>query len=158
MYVIVAINHFIKWIEVELAPKITFDRVIPFARKTFSLFGIPAILIIDNGKQFTRKKFKDFCLKWRIDLKFTLVYHPQSNGITKVTNKTILQGLKEHLDKAKENWEEESTIVLWAYHTTPRTSIGETPFSLTYGAEAVIPIEFQVLKTRMMQSGSPLTI
>ena len=27
------------------------------------------------------------------------------------------------------------------YRTTPRKSTGETPFSMTYGAEAVIPLE-----------------
>ena len=31
--------------------------------------------------------------------------------------------------------------VLWAYRTTPRRSTGETSFSLTYGAEAVIPVK-----------------
>ena len=28
---------------------------------------------------------------------------------------------------------------MWAYRTTPRKSTRETPFSLTYGTEAVIP-------------------
>ena len=32
--------------------------------------------------------------------------------------------------------------VLWTYRTTPRRSTGETTFSMTYGAEAVIPLEF----------------
>ena len=36
---------------------------------------------------------------------------------------------------------EELPHVLWTYRTTPRRSIGETPFSMTYGAEAVIPLE-----------------
>ena len=31
--------------------------------------------------------------------------------------------------------------MLWAYRTTPQRSTGETPFSMTYGAEAVIPME-----------------
>ena len=31
--------------------------------------------------------------------------------------------------------------VLWTYRTTPRRSTGETPFSMTYGAEAIIPLE-----------------
>ena len=31
--------------------------------------------------------------------------------------------------------------VLWAYKTTARTPIGEIPFNLTYGTQAVIPIE-----------------
>ena len=34
------------------------------------------------------------------------------------------------------------------YRTTPRRSTGETPFSLTYGAEAVIPLEIGFPTTR----------
>ena len=36
---------------------------------------------------------------------------------------------------------EELPHVLWMYRTTPRRSTGETPFSMTYGAEAVILLE-----------------
>ena len=52
-----------------------------------------------------------------------------------------MNGLKKRLDEAKGKWVEELPYVLWAYQTTPRRSIGETPFSMTYGAEAVIPLE-----------------
>ena len=43
---------------------------------------------------------------------------------------------------------EELPHVLWTYRTTPRRSTGETPFSMTYGAEAVIPLETGFLTTR----------
>ena len=36
---------------------------------------------------------------------------------------------------------EELSSILWAYRTTPRRSTRETPFSMTYGAEAVILVE-----------------
>ena len=36
---------------------------------------------------------------------------------------------------------EELPHVLWTYRTIPRRSTGETPFSMTYEAEAVIPLE-----------------
>ena len=44
---------------------------------------------------------------------------------------------------------EELPHILWIYRTTPRRSTGKTPFSMTYGAEAVIPLEtnFPTLKT-----------
>ena len=45
------------------------------------------------------------------------------------------------MDDAKGKWVEELSHVLWAYHTTPRRSIGEMPFSMTYVVEAVIPLE-----------------
>lgn len=88
--------------------KITFDRAISFCQKSiFIQFEVSTVLIADNRKQFTSKKFKDFYAIWRIDLRLTLVYHPQSNGITKVTNRTILQELEKHLDDAKKNWPKE---------------------------------------------------
>ena len=39
---------------------------------------------------------------------------------------------------------------MWTYRTTPQRSIGETPFSMSYGAEAVILIEtgFLTLRTQ----------
>ena len=51
---------------------------------------------------------------------------------------------------------EELPHVLWAYRTTPRRSIGETPFSMSYGAEAVIHIEtdFPTLKTQSFNPSS----
>ena len=44
---------------------------------------------------------------------------------------------------------EELPYVLWTYQTTPRRLIGETPFSMTYGDEVVIPLEtsFPTLRT-----------
>ena len=57
--------------------------------------------------------------------------------------------LKKRLDDAKGRWVEELPHVLWTYRTTPRRSTGETPFSMTYGAEVVIPLKmgFPMLKT-----------
>ena len=61
----------------------------------------------------------------------------------------IVNELKKRLDDAKEKWVEELPHVLWTYQTTPRRSIGETPFSMTYGVEVVIPLEtrFPTLRT-----------
>ena len=63
-------------------------------------------------------------------------------------NKVILSGLKKRLDDAKGKWVEELPHVLWMYRTTPRRSTGENPFSMTYGAEAVISLESGFPTTR----------
>ena len=57
--------------------------------------------------------------------------------------------LKKRLDDAKGRWVEELPHVLWMYRKTPRRLTGKTPFSMTYGVEAVIPVEtgFPTLKT-----------
>ena len=77
----------------------------------------------------------------------TLAY-PQGNGQVETINKVIVNGLKKRLDDAKGIWVEELPHVLWAYQTTPRRSTGETPFSMTYGAEAIIPLETSFLTLR----------
>uniref|UniRef100_A0A2N9FSE9 RNase H type-1 domain-containing protein n=1 Tax=Fagus sylvatica TaxID=28930 RepID=A0A2N9FSE9_FAGSY len=59
----------------------------------------------------------------------------------KASNKTVLDGIKKRLEDAKGRWVEELPNVLWTFRTTPRRSTGETPFSLAYGSEAVIPLE-----------------
>ncbi|XP_075649770.1 uncharacterized protein LOC142620257 [Castanea sativa] len=53
------------------------------------------------------------------------------------------------LDDAKGRWVKELPHVLWTYRTTPRRSTGETPFSITYRVEAMIPLEigFPTLRT-----------
>ena len=32
---------------------------------------------------------------------------------------------------------------MWAYHTTPQSTTKETPFSLVYGSDSMIPVEIQ---------------
>ena len=51
---------------------------------------------------------------------------------------------------------EELPHVLWTYRTMPRRSTEETPFSMTYEAEAVIPLEigFPTLKTSSFSPSS----
>ena len=50
--------------------------------------------------------------------------------------------------RAKGAWPKELPSVLWAYRTTARTPIGETPFNLTYGTEAVILVEIGLTSLR----------
>ena len=52
-----------------------------------------------------------------------------------------MSGLKKRLDDTKGKWVEELPHVLWTYRTTPHRSTWETPFSMIYGAETVIPLE-----------------
>ena len=110
-------------------------------------FGIPLTIISDNGRQFDSQGFRDFCSDLGIKNQLSSPGHPQANGQTKATNRTLLKIIKAKLDDAKGAWPEELSNVLWAYRTTTRTPTRETPFRLTYGTEAVIPVEVEALAT-----------
>ncbi|XP_020989763.1 uncharacterized protein LOC107471113 [Arachis duranensis] len=84
----------------------------------------PEVVISDNGTQFTDKKFVEF-----------------------------LAGLKKRLDKKKGAWADELASVLLSYRTTEQLSTGETPFRLTYGVDAMIPVEVGELSPRLLLEG-----
>ena len=104
-------------------------------------FGVTHVLISENGLQFDSKMFRKYCGELGITNRYSTPAYPQGNGQAEVVNKVILSELKKRLDDAKGKWVEELPHILWTYKTTPRKSTGETPFSMTYGAEAVIPLE-----------------
>ncbi|KAK3009884.1 hypothetical protein RJ639_011692 [Escallonia herrerae] len=121
-----------------------------FWKNIICRFGVPRALVVDNGKQFDNINFRTFCSNLSIDLRFTSVAHPQSNGQTENMNRGILQGLKKKLNEAKGAWVDELPKVLWAYRTTPHSVTGETPFSLCYGTEAMLPVEIGVPTIRAL--------
>ena len=61
----------------------------------------------------------------------------------------MLKIIKSRLEGAKGIWPKELPSVLWAYRMTARTPIGETPFQLVYGSEAVIPTKIGLTSYRV---------
>ncbi|KAL0405074.1 UNVERIFIED_CONTAM: Polyprotein P3 [Sesamum radiatum] len=126
-------------------------KFIVVAVEYFTKFGVPRVLISDNGTQFQGKAIMAWCKELKIQQNFIAVGNPQANGQTEVTNRTILQHLKTRLQGTKSSWVEELPGVLWAYRTTPRSATGETPFCLVYGTEAIIPAEIGEETQRVTQ-------
>ncbi|XP_025616618.1 uncharacterized protein [Arachis hypogaea] len=91
--------------------------------------------------QFVDKKFGEFLMGLGIKQRFSSVEHRQTNDQVEAANKVILQGLKKRLDQKKGAWADKLASVLWSYRTTPHSSTEKTPFWLTYGVNAVIPVE-----------------
>nr|XP_027123971.1 uncharacterized protein LOC113740625 [Coffea arabica] len=149
-HVVVAVDYFTKWVEAEPLTTISSRSVQKFFWKNIVCrFGIPHVLISDNGRQFADVAFQGWCTELGIRQHFTSVGHPQANGQVENVNRTILHGLKTRMEFARTGWLDELPTILWAYPTTPRTATQETPFVLTYGAEAVIPAEIGVPSGRV---------
>ncbi|XP_071708411.1 uncharacterized protein [Rutidosis leptorrhynchoides] len=82
-------------------------------------FRISNEIVSDNGTQLEGNPFSDWCQELNIKQTFTSVAHPQENGQCE------------------------------AHCTTPKGATNETPFSLVYGSEAVIPAEINVPTMRI---------
>ncbi|GJW53046.1 reverse transcriptase domain-containing protein [Tanacetum coccineum] len=111
-FFIVAIDYFTKWIEANPVATITGNQV---------------------------KKFVWDNIVCRFEIPGEI--HPQTNGLVERANKSLGEGIKARLDERSKDWIGELSHVLWAHRTMIKSSNGETPFSLTYGTEAVIPAE-----------------
>ncbi|XP_016173517.1 uncharacterized protein LOC107616026 [Arachis ipaensis] len=105
-------------------------------RQVIARFGVPEVIISDNGTQFADKKFEEFLDGLGIRQKFSSVEHPQTNGQVEATNKVILQGLKKRLDQKKGASADEETL-----------------FRLTYGVDAIIPMEIGEPSPRLLLGG-----
>ena len=144
-YLLVLTDYFSKWIEAETYVNIKDSAVKTFIWKNIICrHGVPYEIVTDNGPQFISHEFEAFCSDWRIKVSYSTPQNPQGNGQAEDANKTILSNLKKRLSHLKGVMYDELQPVLWAYRTTPRRATGETPFSLVYGMEAVVPAELNV--------------
>ncbi len=81
MFLVVVDAHS-KWIEaVPTNQSCTSITIITKLRSIFSTFGIPEVLVSDNGAAFTSADFEDFMTKNGIRHLTTAPYHAASNGL-----------------------------------------------------------------------------
>ncbi|XP_057811635.1 uncharacterized protein LOC131025866 [Salvia miltiorrhiza] len=149
-FLLVAVDYFSKWVEAEAVGKIDEVTVERFIwRNICCRFGVPRIIVSNNGTQFTGQRIADFCDRMDITQRFVSVAHPQANGQVEFANRTICEGIKKRLNQSRGKWVEELDTVLWAYRTSPKTATGEAPFTLVYGSNAVIPAEARLESYRI---------
>ncbi|GKD55610.1 reverse transcriptase domain-containing protein [Tanacetum coccineum] len=128
-FIIVAIDYFTKWIEAKPLAKTTGKEVKNFVwQNIVCRFGLPRVIVTDNGTQLVNDPFKSWCEKWKIKQMNTAVAHPQANGLVERANKSLMHGLKARLGRERVGWVDELPNILWAHRTMLKTSNGETPF------------------------------
>ena len=75
-------------------------------------YGIPRVLVSNNGKQLDNDSFKDFCSQLVIKNHYSLPAHPQANRQVEVKNRILLKVIKTQLERAKGIWLEELPSIL----------------------------------------------
>ncbi len=107
-FYVVTVDYFTKWIEVKPVAAISAKDIQRFVSKNIICrFGVPRVIVADNGSQFTDKGLHEFIANLGKKLHFVPVAHPQSNGQVEVSNKTIKDGLEKGLREANRKWLEE---------------------------------------------------
>ena len=86
-FLVVGIDYFTKWVEAEALATITEKNIRSFVwRNIICRFGIPRMLVSENGKQFDNSAFREFYSELGIKNHYSLLAHPQANEQVEVTN------------------------------------------------------------------------
>lgn len=140
-WIIVATDYFTKWIEAIPISKANHHVVMKFLTENiFTRFGCPHKLVTDNAAAFREKTLVDICDSMGIKLVHSTSYYPEGNGLAESSNKSLIRIIKKLLEDNKRNWDSKLKFALWADKVTTKKPIGNSPFKLVYGTEAIIQI------------------
>lgn len=128
-YLLVVIDYFSKFIQVEVLSSISAQQLIKAMRSIFTNFGPPYSIRADNGSQINCEEFREFCREYDIKLIHTPPYWPQANGEVERMNQTIGKQLKISRSR-KSDWKEDLKIFISNYHATPQSTTGISPAEL----------------------------
>jgi len=151
-YILVGIDYFTKWIEAIPLKEVTLDEVINFIQKYIVYrFGIPETITIDKGSVFTGQKMVKFVEDTSFKLLTSTPDYAQANGQVEAANKSLISIIKGKAKGKPKNWHEFLGEALWACRTSPKESMNTTPFRLTFGYDAVLPVEVLLQSTRIQR-------
>ena len=81
-FIVDGIDYFTRWVEAEALATIMEKKIRSFVwRNIICRYGIPRVLVSDNGKQFDNSAFRDFCLELGIKNHYSSPAHPPGQRI-----------------------------------------------------------------------------
>lgn len=121
-----------KWAEVFVMKTTNSEKTVEKLRSVFAAYGLPEVVVTDNGPQFTSTQFATFLSRNGIRHVKSPPYHPASNGSAERCVQTIKRDLfKQVLDEQRTG--ESKTLqhridqFLFRYRNTPTGTTDETP-------------------------------
>lgn len=90
----------------------------------------------------------ELCQKFKIEHHNSSPCQPKMNGFMEATNKNIKRFIQNMVKTY--NWHDMLPFALHGYRTSIQTSTQETPYSLVYGMEVVLPIEVKIPSRRFI--------
>jgi len=131
-YILVVVDYYSRYYEIEITRTTTAEKVIKSLKQIFATHGLPYSITSDNGPQFTSEVFAEYLKDNDIVHHRTTPLWPQANGEVERQNRSLLQRIKIAQGEGK-NWKEELLTYLFAYRTTPHSTLGISPAEALYG-------------------------
>lgn len=121
-----------KWLKIKTMQATTAAATVKALREIFCRFGLPRVIVSDNGPQFIASEFRDFCISNNITHIRATPYHPKTNGLAERAVRTF----KERFTAIKSSSSDVNLTLqrfLMSYRNTPHKSTGRSPAELLLG-------------------------
>jgi hypothetical protein len=144
-YIVVATEYLTKWPEARALPDAKATSVVSFFYEDIICrHGCPRELLTDQGTHFVNALLDALCNRLGVKHRLSTAYHPQTNGLVERFNRTLCDMLAKYSSEYQQDWDVFLPSALFAYRTIRQNTTQYEPFYLTYGRDAVIPIELSL--------------
>ena len=110
-----------RWMEVEIVNAASTQNTIEHLRSVFARFGLPKVMVTDNGSCFTSSDFTKFTRRNQIRHLRTAPYHPSFNGLAERAVQTFKLGMKKQTNGTLQT---KLSCFLFHYRLTPNATTG----------------------------------
>ena len=131
MYLVIIDAHS-KWIEAFVTTSSTSTTVIEILRHVFARFGLPEMIVSDNGPCFVSEEFESFLLTNGVKHITSSPYHPAMNGLAERAVQILKKGLKKVTNGSLQT---RFAQILMSYRITPQSTTGASPAELLLGRQ-----------------------
>ena len=119
---LLVVDYHSKFFEICLLPDTLSSTIVTHMKSIFARYGIPKIVISDNGPQYSSFHFTSFAKQWDFKHVTSSPRYPQSNGMAERTVQTVKKLIKKALQDGEDPY-----IALLNFRTSPTVDGGPSP-------------------------------
>jgi hypothetical protein len=112
-----------------------------FFREVIRLHGLPRSIVSDRDVKFLSYFWKVLWGKLETKLLYSTTCHSQTDGQTKVVNRTLIQLLRAIIQKNLKNWEDCLPFIEFVYNRSVHSTTDYSPFEIVYGFNPLTPLD-----------------